>query len=665
MDPRASRLKDPLPAALHTVNGGKWRRIGIDRKAGVLVPLWSLRTRRNSGIGEVLDLELLVDWCVKTRQNIIQLLPANDTGYDAPPYCSCSAFAMNPTYLSLHDIPGIDLEEVRKVREAFEPADRIVYYKIRGEKMRLLWEAYVKVKDHLARDESYTRFCRDSAYWMDVYSAFMVLKDKHEQRSWRTWEDAPVGTPELVRDTVRRYADEAGFYRFLQWHLDRQWRRVRRYANDRGVLIKGDIPYLLNNDAADVWALPEYFRLDLVAGCPPDFYNAEGQYWSFPTYRWDALERDQNRWWIERLRHAERYFDIFRIDHVLGFFRIWSIPAGESAVYGQFVPSVLVTPDVLRHHGISGDEERDLIARKILLSAGRRDSYAFKWKFIQDESFRGLSEDLQGRLRGMENYFSENEEIQSDLWRDHGKKWLSLLSQNTKMLICAEDLGTVPACVRPTLLELGITRLLVDRWTKFVPTKRELAEGVQESWIEPGQYDPVSVSSPSNHDMPTLRGWWIELGQTEEGRRDREEQTRRFGWTLGVPDWLDADAVRSILQRNLNGRSVFTIFFIQEILDTNPSWQNPDPAADRVNLPGVFSESNWSWRMRVCLEDLCAADDFNRGYAAMVRQSGRGFGGRRSRSDARGAEESSGKFRGRSGRGGSRRSARSRRGRPT
>ncbi|OGH58106.1 MAG: hypothetical protein A3J70_03375 [Elusimicrobia bacterium RIFCSPHIGHO2_02_FULL_61_10] len=613
-----------IESVLSTVNGPKWQRIGLDRKAGVMVPLWSLRTRRNAGIGEVLDLELLVDWCAATGQKLIQLLPVNDTAYDAPPYCSCSAFALNPVYLSLRDIPGIDPREVDHIRREFERQDRIVYYKIRGEKMRLLWGAYQRAKESLGHDQSFIQFCRDTAFWLDVYAVFMVMKDKHEQKSWKSWTDAPRGTPQFIAETAQRYPDEVGFYRYLQWHCDRQWRRVRKYANDRGVLIKGDIPYLLNNDAADVWAWPEYFHLDLAAGCPPDFYNAEGQYWSFPTYRWGDMEKEGNHWWIERLRHAEKYFDIFRIDHVLGFFRIWSIPAGESAVYGQYVPASRVTQDILRQHHISEEEERDLRDRRILLPAYQENgAYAFRWEFVKDAAGQSLPEDLKQRLQGLERYFPENDEIQNDLWKEHGAKLLSLLSRNTDMLICAEDLGTVPPCVRPALEDLGITKLLVDRWTKYAPTKAEKERGFQEYWIEPWEYDPISVSSPSNHDMPTLRGWWLELGATEAGRKDRWEQFNRFGWHGDMPEELKAGNVRFLLKRNLDGESIFVIFLIQDILDTNPAWQNDNPNDDRINLPGTYSDTNWSWRMRVPLEDLCGDREFNRKYREMVKDSGR------------------------------------------
>lgn len=615
---------DSMADVLNSVNGPKWKRIGLDRKAGVMIALWSLRTRQNAGIGEILDLERLVDWCAATRQKIIQLLPINDTAYDAPPYCSCSAFALNPVYLSLREIPGIDPRELEKVRAEFEDLDRIIYWKIRGEKMRLLWGAYVKAKNSLPADAEFQKFCRENSYWLDVYAVFMVMKDTHEQKSWKSWSDAPRGTPEFIREIARRNADEVGFYRFLQWHLDRQWKRVRKYANDRGVLLKGDIPYLLNNDSADVWAWPEFFHLDRVAGCPPDFYNAQGQYWSFPTYRWAELERDEFRWWFERLRHADKYFDIFRIDHVLGFFRIWTIPEGESAVVGQFVPSIHVTTNVLRRNQISPEEESDLVRRRILLPAfDTPGEYAFKWEFVKDPSFQSLPDYLKEKLWKLENYFSENDEIQNGLWKDHGKNILGLISRNTGMLICAEDLGTVPPCVRPTLEELGITKLLVDRWTKFTPTKKEKDRGFQEYWIEPWEYDPISVASPSNHDMPTLRGWWLELGDTEEGRKDRWEQFHRFGWHGEMPYELSAGGVRFILKRNLQSESIFTIFSIQDILDTNPAWQNPDPRADRLNLPGTFSETNWSGRMSVCLEDIIASKDFNQKYADLVRQSGR------------------------------------------
>ena len=615
---------DPVRDVLGTVNGSKWRRVGVDRKAGILVPLWSLRTARNCGIGEILDLERLTDWCAATGQKIIQLLPCNDTAYDAPPYCAVSAFALNPVYLSLYDIPGIDPNELEKIRAEFEPMDRVVYWKLKGEKMRLAWMAYESAGGGLDRDENFQAFCLENAYWLDTYAVFMVMKDKHEQTSWKTWTDAPTDSPDFIAEIGVRHALETGFYKFLQWHLDRQWKRMRRYANERGVLLKGDIPYLLNNDAADVWATPKNFNLDLVAGCPPDFYVPDGQYWSFPTYRWDEMERDGFRWWKERLKHAQKYFDIFRIDHVLGFFRLWSIAADEKPVHGQFVPTLHVTKEMLRKADIAPWEQDDLVRRRILLPAFHaRGSYVFKWEFVKDRAYETLSADLKQKLYRLESHFAENDEIQNPLWKEHGKKLLTLMSENTDMLICAEDLGTVPACVRPTLEELGITTLLVDRWTKFSPTKKEKERGFQEYWIEPWEYHPISVSSPSNHDMPTIRGWWRELGTAEEGRKERWDHYHRFGWRYEMPDRLDADGVRFILKRNLDGESIFVILSLQDILDTNPAWQSFDPGADRINLPGTYSDNNWSWRMKIPLETLCASEEFNRAFKEMVKTSGR------------------------------------------
>lgn len=607
------------PEVLHTLNGEKWKRVGLDRKAGVLSPLFSLRTKDSAGAGEILDLTRLVDWCVLTGQRIIQLLPINDTAGDPSPYGTCSAFALNPICLSLQDVPGADPADAARLKHEFDGLDRVPYNRLRRAKMGILRKSYDAVKSGLGSDGNFLSFCHANAFWLNPYAAFLVLKDEHAQRAWDTWEEIPSGNEKTVRAVLDRCGDESRFHMFLQWQLDRQMRLVRSYANDRGVLLKGDLPFLLNMDSADVWAWPHYFNLNLAAGCPPDYYNANGQYWGFPTYRWDGMERDGHLWWKERLKHAESYYDIFRIDHVLGFFRIWSIPRGQPAFYGQYVPSIPVTRDILGKNSSESEDLSELVRKKILLpSFDSAEAYTFRWQFYKYSAYRSLPEALQNKLRQFEEYYPEHDDIQNDVWRDHGENLLTVLSQNTRMLVCAEDLGTVPACVRPCLRQLGITALVVDRWSKFIPSWRQKRQGMQEYWIEPWDCEPLSVSSPSNHDMSTLRGWWREIGQNE-----RWEHQRRFGRQEEPSDHLDAEGVRSILKRNLDGNSIFSIFLIREYLDLNSNWQSPDPAADRINLPGTVSDTNWTWRMPVSLEELCAASELNRQVSGLIHESGR------------------------------------------
>jgi len=610
------------PPLFSTVNGDKWKTIGVSRRAGVLAPLFSLRTRSSTGIGGILDLERLVDWCAKTRLSIIQLLPINDTATDPSPYGSCSAFALNPVYLSLND-PAFDAILPQSDRSAIrmDLADRVDYPRVRHTKLDLLRRAFLTARSDLGHNRSFADFQQRTSFWLPAYSAFMALKDAHDQRSWNDWGNWAVSSPETIDRAIRTFPDQTLFYQWIQWHLDRQMIRARGYAAAHGVLLKGDLPFLLNEDSADVWACPRFFNTSVAAGCPPDYYNADGQYWGFPTYRWDELARDEYGWWGERLRHAESYYDLFRIDHVLGFFRIWTIPVGDTAVFGQFVPAIGVTPETLRDTGVRPDEVSELVRRKILLpmlNASGAHAYAFKWKFHTDPDAQSLGGGLKHKLWKLESFFSENDEIQNDLWMNQGKDKLTAISRLTRMLVCAEDLGTVPPCVRPCLRDLGITQLVVDRWSKFIPTNREKKEGKREYWIEPWDWEPVSVASPSNHDMSTLRGWWLELSWN-----DRADQLRRWGWRGNPPESLDENAVQFILKRNLDSQSIFTILALRDWLDLNPRWLSPDPAADRINLPGTVSQKNWNTRMPVLLEELIDSEDFNRRIAEMVRAAGR------------------------------------------
>lgn len=299
---------------------------GGKKTFGVCVPLFSLKSDRQVGMGDFADLHGMVDFCADNGFGLLQLLPLNDAGLDGVPYSAVSAFALDPAFIApdLIGVTGRDWDDaLRATRERFAGAQRIdnpAVRRARLELLRMAWERMARGPIEAAIDE----FCRSND-WAPIYAAYKVLKDANGQASWENWPD---GQGNLAPDqAVERFGrgPEARFHLFCQYEADRQMKAAHDHAGQRGVLLEGDIPILVARDSADVWAHRWMFRMEFAAGAPPDMYSSDGQTWGFPTYDWPAIESDGYGWWRRRLRSAARYFDCYRIDHVVGFFRIWTV----------------------------------------------------------------------------------------------------------------------------------------------------------------------------------------------------------------------------------------------------------------------------------------------------------------------------------------------------
>ncbi len=317
-----------------------WRRIGFRPRFGLCTPLASVRSDRDCGVGDVADLVVLVDWAVEAGASLVQVLPVHDMGTGCVPYAAISAFALDPIYVALDRVEAVQSDPVlmRRVREAgawLNRADRVDFGAVRREKEAILAEAWARVRGRELTTEL-ERF-RERNPWLDSYALFRVIREAEGHRSWEEWAGR-WGEAEKARLVRERSGDLERVY-YAQWVLDQQWREALAHARARGVFLVGDVPILVGRDSADVWERPGLFRLDSSAGAPPDLYAADGQNWGFPTYEWRAHRETEFAWWRARLRHLEHYFDLYRIDHVVGFFRIWTIPASErTGRTGRFVP---------------------------------------------------------------------------------------------------------------------------------------------------------------------------------------------------------------------------------------------------------------------------------------------------------------------------------------
>lgn len=328
---------------LHNTHAGEqWRSIGVRHHHGICLPLFSLHSEQSCGIGEFFDLLPLIEWIKKIGFDIIQLLPLNDTGLDSSPYNAISAFALNPIHLSLHALPDAhkvpEWEEKIAHLKQLNTTPRIHYSVVRESKHFLLKEYFQAVFSEISSSDKYKAFLQEHE-WVLPFALFKALKEAHEWKSWEEWpthEKSP--SQPGFEDLLNEHQESVNLHAFIQFLCYQQMEDVKKAAEQAGVFIKGDIPILISRDSADVWSQRHNFLLYLAAGAPPDMYAKEGQYWGFPLYDWSELEKQNYAWWRKRLQIAAHLYHLYRIDHVVGFFRIWGIPLNQSAKEGCFVP---------------------------------------------------------------------------------------------------------------------------------------------------------------------------------------------------------------------------------------------------------------------------------------------------------------------------------------
>ena len=305
-----------------------WKKIGMRPRHGIDIPLFSLRTYKSCGIGEFLDLILLIDWCHERGFEVIQLLPLNDSGNDPSPYNALSSCALHPIYLSLGNLPG---RPKPLSGSSLNNLPRLSYLEVLTLKLNFLRQYFTNEGEKIASSTSFKQFVEKSP-WLIPYALFKVLKDKLQHTPWTTWPQK-LKIPDL-NQLQQEHGAEIEFYLVLQYLCHLQLQEARAHAISKGILLKGDIPILISQDSVDVWSKPHLFNFALAAGAPPDAYNREGQYWGFPLFNWEDLKASDFLWWKERLKAAAQYFDLYRIDHVVGFFRIWAIPTRSLSAGG-------------------------------------------------------------------------------------------------------------------------------------------------------------------------------------------------------------------------------------------------------------------------------------------------------------------------------------------
>ncbi len=575
------------------------------RGAGTAIPVFSLRSNDDFGVGEFYDLRQMVDWAAGTGQSIIQLLPINDTTMthdwmDSYPYNANSTFALHPQFINL-PAAGVKVTAAfKKLRSELNALPQIDYVKVNDAKTKLLKEAFKSPEGRKTLDSaSYKAFIKANENWLLPYSVYCALRDENGTPVFSDWGEYAKYSAKKAKEYRESHADEVEFHCFVQYHLDKQMKEMVAYAHSRGVAFKGDLPIGVSRTSVDAWCNPRLFNMDSQCGAPPDAFAEDGQNWGFPTYNWEEMSKDNYAWWKGRLSKMSEYFDAFRIDHILGFFRIWEIPVPEkSGLKGHFSPAMPYTTEEIRTKGLPlGLFLEDPHAKGHWhphISGNKLPEYAelstgSKWEFdqIHDDFF----------------YRRHN-----GFWKWQAMRKLPELLGCTGMLACGEDLGMIPACVPEVMDAQRILSLEIQRMPK----------DPNQTFAIPSQYPYKSVCTTSTHDMSPLRGWWEE--------EDRGLIQRYYNEVLGrwgeAPVYLEPDLCEQIVAQHLASPAMLTILPLQDWMGMDGELRFQDAKGERINFPAVCPWY-WRYRMHVTLEDLLSRKSFNDKVRAMVQNSGR------------------------------------------
>ena len=654
--------------------------------AGTQVPVFSLRTRKSAGIGDFGDLKTMIDFVASTGQKVLQLLPINDTTIthtwtDSYPYSCISVFAIHPQYADLHALPELKdakaRAEAEKTRAELNALDKIDYEKVNDFKINYLRQIFNQEGEKMMKTAEYKAFFQDTKQWLVPYAQYSYLRDKNGTADFNQWPDHQVWDEAerkaLTDPKTAAYKNVAFFY-FVQFVLDRQMQEAHEHAKAKGVILKGDIPIGVNRNGCDVWMEPKYFNLNGQAGAPPDDFSVNGQNWGFPTYNWFEMLKDGCQWWNRRFQNMARYFDAYRIDHVLGFFRIWEIPV--SSVYGllgQFAPALAMSREEIESYGLHFQEDRFIrpfITDWVLDRVFHERAGEVKEKYLDrldDERYQMKPE--VNTQRKVEALFADATD-EKELWlrdglyalisdvlfvRDHtnpgvfhprisaqldfiyeslydndkaafNRLYNDYFYRRNNQFWYQEAMKKLPKLVQATRMlvcaeDLGMVPDCVP-WVmdELKILSLELQSMPKDPSVKFGHLsrNPYrSVCTISSHDMPTLRMWW------DENVQRTQEYYNTMLYRQGpaphpLPGWLASD----IISRHLTSPSMLCILSIQDWLATDEALRLPDADAERINIP-ANPKHYWRYRMHLNIEDLAADKRFVQNITEMISQSGR------------------------------------------
>jgi 4-alpha-glucanotransferase len=657
--------------------------------AGIAIPVFSLKSRGSFGIGEFADIKLLVDWAGETGMKLIQLLPINDTSAtftwkDSYPYAAISAFALHPIYVNLQKVAGkkntAAIKPLLKKQKQLNALPEIDYEQVIQFKMNVLRELYDAEGGEFLKEEEYQAFFEENRYWLTPYAAFCYLRDKWGTADFSKWRTNSVYSEEDIKKlcsprskTFRQIA----FHYFVQYHLHLQLKEATTYAHKKGIALKGDIPIGIYRYGCDAWTAPELYNMDMQAGAPPDDFTIKGQNWGFPTYNWKKMEEDNFEWWRRRFRQMSDYFDAFRIDHILGFFRIWSIPIDAvEGILGRFIPALPIHVNEFGERGIWFDYDRyckPYITDDVLHQVFGAQAHEVRENYLERNAhgrydlkescntqskiealFAAMEEGEESRLlrQGLfdlvtnvilyEHPGSDRQQFHFRILIDHtssyqhldgGTKhslhelYINYFYQRQDKFWKDEALNKLPALKEATnMMVCGEDLGMVPHCVPDVMGQlgilsleiQRMPKNPRTEFFHPKDAPYLSVITPSTHDMSTIRGWWEE---------SRGKTQKFYNSVLGehgeAPYFCEPWINRAVVLQHLYSPAMWSIFQAQDVLGMSDKLRRANPNEERINIPANPCHY-WNYRMHLELEELVKEKEFNRELKEYIVKSGRG-----------------------------------------
>lgn len=653
--------------------------IHLDEKgwkgAGLNIPLFSIRSEKDFGIGDFGSVKLIIDWMSKVGLKLLQLLPINDTTatgtwQDSYPYSAISVFAINPIYMDLEALLTEEDRNVKAIQELISQKEKlhtlaqVDYEAVFELKWQLIELIFQRRKKTILTNKDYKSFITQNEYWLKAYAAFSALRDQYQYAPFEQWENATQYSEEVFENVLKNKKDRIHLYFFVQYILSQQLQEVVQYAHQHNIVLKGDIPIGVNRYSVDTWQHPQYFNTEKQAGAPPDFFTKEGQNWGFPTYQWDVMEKDNYAWWVSRLSNMAQYFDAIRIDHILGFFRIWSIPQEQvQGILGYFQPAIPIEESEFVTWNIPFNYERyctPFINATILGEIfGDKVDYV-TGTFLQPNELGGYSfkpeYDTQKKLKALFDTYEHN---------DHNT-WLlkSLMSLVANVLLLPDTVHPHQYHCRFALEETSSYQYLSaweqkqlhylyinyfferqeDYWKKIgyhqlsaisaatdmmicgedlgmvpkvVPQIMEqlgilglrvqrMASDLNSEFTNPATVGFANVVTPSTHDMPPIRNWW---NNEFPVIKEAFYKTQLHDSGL-VPVIIDETLVCQIIFDHLQSPALWSVFLIQDILAMDNATANPNLVEDIINRPEI-AHFYWRYRMHLSVENLLNQEVLN------------------------------------------------------
>jgi 4-alpha-glucanotransferase len=655
--------------------------------AGVSIPVFSLRSKNSFGVGEFNDLKLLTDWAKKTGLRMIQLLPVNDTittktYVDSYPYSSISAFALHPLYLNLPGVAGKHdshiIKSLAKKQKQLNDLPDVDYEQVIKFKLSAARELFQAHKEKFLQDENFKNFFEENKHWLVPYAAFSYLRDRNGTADFSKWKLYSVYDKQAIEKYVSpraKHYDDIAFYYFLQYHLHLQLKEAVDYAHKNGIIIKGDIPIGVSPRSCEAWVEPELFHTDMQSGAPPDDFAVKGQNWEFPTYNWERMAQDNFRWWRKRFEHMGLTFDAFRIDHILGFFRIWNIPIESvQGIMGFFNPAIPVHVYEFGQRGMWFNYYRfckpyitDAVLWELFgpnkdkflpfLEATGNHHYVLKPEFSTqrqvEKYFKDLEENTENKnireglyelisnvilfevkdSNGQQFHFRISMESTSsfrhldwNIQQQLKSMYIDYFYHRQNDFWGKEAMKKLPSLKRATNMlicgeDLGMVPDCVPRVMSQLGILsleiQRMPKDPRREFFNPANAPYLSVVTPSTHDMSTIRSWWEE---------NREVTQRFFNNELGqwgeAPLTCESWISRAIILQHLYSPAMWSIFQLQDLMGMSDAIRRDDHLAERVNVPAIFNHY-WRYRMHISLEQLLREKEFNEELKKYIEASGR------------------------------------------